>query len=192
MDIVSHPADPSLTAGLVALFRAAGCDCFCRYWHFAGDKNDWQARVGLAPEENRAELEARARAGSHEAAGLVAAAEGEVVGWLSLAPLRLTPKLSDHRYYRRLLAPLRDDEWAVGCVLVRPDWRGRGVAHALVAESLPEVLRRGGRSVVAFPRAHEGRLVDEEHMRGPPTAFEAAGFVRAGGDDGFPLLRKEA
>ncbi len=192
MRIVSYPGDASWTSGLLALFSATGCGCHCRYWHFEGDKNDWQARLAFDVDENRRELDEAARAGSDEAAGLVAEEGGEVVGWLGLAPLDRTPKIAEARYYRSLLLPRRPGEWAVKCVLVRPDWRMRGVSLALAEAALDEVLRRGGRSVVAFPRVCAGRLPDEAHLRGTASIFERAGFLRVGGDDAFPLLRREA
>ena len=57
---------------LVGLFDACGCSCFCRYWHFDGDKNAWLERLFVVPEKNKQELEAALEAGHPSARGVVA------------------------------------------------------------------------------------------------------------------------
>ncbi|HEX4515130.1 MAG TPA: N-acetyltransferase, partial [Polyangiaceae bacterium] len=56
-DVVEAVAPRHLDA-LADLFRACECPCFCRYWHFEGDKNAWLERCALTPAINEAELRA--------------------------------------------------------------------------------------------------------------------------------------
>src|SRR5208282_2212352 len=44
------PLDETTMGAWEALFDACGCRCFCRYWHFAGGKNEWLERTFTAPE----------------------------------------------------------------------------------------------------------------------------------------------
>src|SRR5207237_901423 len=76
------PAGPAHSPGLAALFAASHSTCYCRYWHFEGDKNAWLERCALAPDENRTELDRALQTGSDEARGLVALVGSELVGWL--------------------------------------------------------------------------------------------------------------
>src|SRR5262249_17731790 len=66
------PLDASLFATWTALFDAAHSACFCRYWHFAGTKNDWLARCATGGAENRAEQEAAVARHEASMSGLVA------------------------------------------------------------------------------------------------------------------------
>ena len=54
-----------------ALFDASNSTCFCRYWHFGGDKNAWLERCYVATGENRGELSEALAARSDEARGVV-------------------------------------------------------------------------------------------------------------------------
>lgn len=46
--------------------------------------------------------------------------------------------------------PVTDGTWAVTCMVVVPEARGRGLAHALLEAVLAEVRTRGARRVLAF------------------------------------------
>ena len=165
------------------LFERASSGCFCRWWHFGGVKNDWLARCATEPETNRAEAEACVRAGHEEALGLVALEGDEVVGWMKLAPRASVPKLRGLPVYRALDLGPDDGAWSVGCFLVDPRHRRRGIAEALLDAAPAFVRARGGRLIEAYPRhVHEtehSRLHDEEALMGPESLFVSRGFVRA-------------
>jgi GNAT superfamily N-acetyltransferase len=179
--------------GLLALMQHASAGCHCRFWHFEGADLAWQERCNVHPQQNRAELEAALGAGSPEARGVVAVADGEVVGWLKLAPAEAMTKLTRRRLYRSL--PVfrgdRNGVWIVGCLLVRPDFRRRGVAGALVAGAIPAARELGARALEALPRRSAEPLRDDELWLGPPAVFERLGFVRVDGPDPYPVLRLE-
>ncbi len=181
---------PADAAALGAFFEAAGSTCFCRYWHFQGDKNGWLERSAARPEESRAELEAAVREARPDGAGLVARLDGVVVGWLKLAPRAAVPKLRNLPVYRAL--DLGDDEGvlAIGCMLVHPDHRDRGVARALVAFAIEEAGRRGARFVEAYPRRSPDRLYDEAAFLGPEGLYRALGFEVIVDQPPYPVLRR--
>jgi GNAT superfamily N-acetyltransferase len=155
-----------------ALFEASGCTCYCRWWHFTGNKNEWLARCFEEPTKNRDEQTALVAAGALEARGLLAMDDdGDAVGWMKLAPRALVPKLRRQGAYRAV--DLGDDEgvWSIGCLLVRPDRRRSGVARALI-EAAPEAVRAwGGRAVEAYPHRVGHALHDEEAWMGPEGVF---------------------
>ena len=177
--------------GLLSLMRAASAGCFCRFWHFTGDDNAWQARCNRDADTNRAELEEAL--GHAEARGVVALIDGEVVGWLKLAPASSMEKIRTRRLYRTLpcFQTPRGGVYVVGCMLVRPDARRRGVGRALIAASVEAVRAWGGRALEAMPRVASSATRDDELWTGPLQPFLEAGFVQVDGPDPYPVLRFE-
>lgn len=191
-------------AGLAALFEAAHSACHCRYWHFEGDKNDWLARCATAPQTNRDELSHALASRSDEARGVVATdADGAVVGWLKVSPAAAVPKIFEQRYYRALPCFQGDREgvFVIGCLLVHPSHRRRGLSLALVRAALALAEARGARAVEALPRRTEWSVGDEELWMGPLSVYQSLGFVEVhqsrpglftpAGPDPYPVLRRE-
>ncbi|MBL0193818.1 MAG: N-acetyltransferase [Myxococcales bacterium] len=175
---------------LVALFRAAGCGCFCRYWHFTGTKNDWLARLAETPDAGAAELTGALDRGAPDGRGLVALdrERGEAVGWLKLCALAEVPKLRVQGAYRGLDLEAGGAPLAIGCVLVHPSSRRSGVAGALLAGAVARAQAEGV-VLLGFPRRSAAPLYDEAAFAGPERAFEAAGFRVAHDSPAYPVYR---
>jgi tRNA pseudouridine55 synthase len=178
--------------GLAALFEACECRCFCRYWHFEGDKNDWLARCFGDLEANQRELLERVERGDDEALGVVAVAGDAIVGWLKVAPRASVAKAYDQRLYRGLplLDPAREGVFFLGCALVLPAARKSGVATALVAAAVKLGRARGALLLEAFPRRPREAVRDEELWTIPVGALEANGFRPVAGEDPYPVLQR--
>ena len=176
--------------GLSALFEQNDSPCFCRWWHFEGDKNAWEDRCANAPHESRRELGERLSGGSDEARGLVALAEGKVVGWMKLAPASVMQKLYAQRLYRRLpcFEGDRSGVYTIGCFLVDERWRRRGVARALVEAAVAIAPGWGARAIEAFPRRGDA-LAPPEMWTGPLQALTDAGFREVFEFKPYPVLR---
>ena len=187
-------AAPEHLAGLVALFEAAGSPCYCRFWHFEGDNNAWLDRCYNAPSDSRAEFEAALASGSDEARGIVASDErGDLVGWLKVAPVAAVKKAYARRLYRGL--PCFDGDrsgvFLIGCALVHPAHRHRGVANALVAGAVRIAPSWGARALEAFPRRPREPVSDDELWTGPMGVYDNSGFVEVHTFDPYPVLRRE-
>lgn len=171
-------------ASWARLFDASSCGCHCRFWEFEGDKNAWLARDAA---DNRAEAERELPR------GLVALdARGEVVGWMKLAPRASLPKLVRRRPYAGVELGPDDGVLVVGCFLVHPERRGRDVARRLLEGGVAYARRAGARAIEAYPfapRDGDGRLHDEQAFLGPASLFASAGFVGAGGEAPYPVVR---
>jgi GNAT superfamily N-acetyltransferase len=195
MSWISEEARAEHTDGLATLFGRASNGCFCRWWHFSGDDYAWQARCNLEPDLNRAEQVEAVAASRDDATGIVAldASTAELVGWLKLCPAPVIPKLYGRRVYRSLSCfdGDRSSVLVVGCMLVAPELRRRGVATVLIRGALDAARRRGARAVEALPRHSSEPLRDDELWTGPVSTFLAAGFVRVDGPDPYPVLRHE-
>lgn len=186
-------AAPAHAAGLTALFEAAGSPCFCRFWHFSGDNNAWLDRCYNQAGANRADFEAAIAAGSDEARGVVAIAEdAALVGWLKVAPAAGLPKIYNRRLYRNLpcFAGDREGVYVIGCALVHPAHRRRGVATALVTGAVDIARSWGARALEAFPRRPKEAVSDDELWTGPMGAYAAGGFVEVNDFEPYPVLRR--
>lgn len=184
-------AAPRHAEGLSALFERNDSPCFCRWWHFEGDKNAWEDRCANAPDESQSELRERLERGSGEARGLVALAEEEIVGWMKLAPAQVMPKLYAQRLYRGLpcLSGDRSGVFTIGCFLVDERWRRQGVARALVDTAVSVAPGWGARAIEAFPRRGDA-LSAHEMWTGPVDVLHQAGFVEVFEFKPYPVLRR--
>lgn len=113
-----------------------------------------------------------------EGHGLLAHADGEPVGWCSLAPRR------DFTYLRKTTwqgrTEDRDDPgvWAVTCFVTRVGFRHQGVSRALAAGTVGLARTHGAWTVEAYPmKPAPGKEVTwgELHV-GALSAFLDAGF----------------
>jgi GNAT superfamily N-acetyltransferase len=187
----TEPARPEHGAAIAALFAREGCACHCRWWHFEGDKNAWLGRIAHAPEQNRAEMLAALESGSDEMRGVVALSADRAIGWMKIAPAPALAKLYAQKPYRGLscFGGDRAGVFTIGCFLVDPEWRRRGVSRALVAAGLDLARQAGARAVEAFPRS--GEPVSQELLwTGPPDVFLAAGFELVDATGPYPVLRR--
>jgi GNAT superfamily N-acetyltransferase len=180
---------PSLLDAWAALFEACHVTCYCRFWHFGGTKNEWLARCAFTPNENLEEQSALVRHDAPEARGLLAMQGDVAIGWMKLAPRASLPKLRNQGAYKSL--DLGDDAgvYSVGCFLVHPAHRSKGVAHALVAAAGDHVRAWGGLAVEAYPRHVDHRLYDEQAMAGPEAVFIACGYTKVAGEGPYPVYR---
>jgi GNAT superfamily N-acetyltransferase len=177
--------------GLVLLFERAESRCYCRYFHFEGDKNAWQARLAFEPERNRDEL--LARAGESPAGGVVALdSHDAIVGWMKLEPQGALPKLYAQRIYRALpiFGSDRVGVWTLGCFLVDPEFRRRGIARALVRAGVEFARAEGALALEAFPRRAES-VGAEELWTGPFTLLVEEGFEVVHDQAQYPVLRRD-
>ncbi|APR79626.1 Hypothetical protein A7982_04973 [Minicystis rosea] len=190
----TEPAGPEHLDGLNALFAAAGSHCHCRFWHFAGTNNDWLDRCYNQTDVNRSEFEDALRSDGDEARGVVALDEhGTLIGWLKVAPATVMKKAYDRRFYRNLpcFSGDRTGIFLIGCALVHPAHRHRGVATALVAGAVRIAPQWGARALEAFPRRPNAPVSDDELWTGPMGVYEKNGFIEVHTFEPYPVLRRE-
>jgi GNAT superfamily N-acetyltransferase len=184
---------PEHREALGRLFASSGYGCYCRYWHFTDGPREWQIRCAQTPELNAAEFDERFVLGGEDVRGLVALApDGEIVGWLKLAPAGSVQKIYDQRLYKGLpcFGGDRSGVFTIACVQVREDWRRRGVARALMQRAVEVAPSWGARSIEAFPR-RDADMSDASLMMGPLSVFEELGFEVVRDFTPYPVLRKQ-
>ena len=142
----------------------------------------------MRPEENRRELETALANRDDSARGLVAVEDGVVVGWMKLAPRASLPKLTSLPVYRAIDFRA-DDALSIGCFLIGPEHRKKGIARALVQHAAKIARDRGIAIVEAYPHVIERAMYDEEAWMGPASIFTSEGFVQEAGELPYPVLR---
>jgi GNAT superfamily N-acetyltransferase len=183
--------EPGLAAAWSLLFEACSSSCFCRYWHFTGPKNDWLARSAHQAEINKEEQLACVDRRDPEARGLVAMESGIALGWMKLVPRACVDKLTRLPVYRNLSLGDAEGVYVIGCLLVAPKSRRRGVARALVLAADEHVRAWGGRAIEAYPRHADAPLHDEEAWMGPEELYRTCGYAFVLGAAPYPVYRKE-
>ena len=111
------------------------------------------------------------------------------MGWAAVAPRAELP------FARSRKIPHVDDlpVWSLWCIRVRPGFRGRGIAHALVSGGADYAFARGAPAVEGYPVENDGARVDLTMAYvGTRALFEAAGFSKTCDTDalsgGFPRV----
>lgn len=113
--------------------------------------------------------------GRDVAPGVLAYLGAEPVGWAAVAPRRELPVARSRKIPTVDPRPV----WSIFCIRVRPGYRGRGIAHALVEGAVDHAREHGAPAVEAVPVDNGGRKVDlTMAFVGFRSLFEAAGFVK--------------
>ena len=169
-----QPLTPERWSDLEALFSSKGCSvarrCWCMYYRRSGSRAPLPPGTTRA-QANRAELKALVDAGSPP--GLVGYRGKVPVGWVSLGPREEYAKLHRSPVMRAV-----DDRpvWSVICFVVPSEYRGQGVARALLTEAIAYARKHGATLVEAYPVDRPGRSNDDSMWFGAKSMFDRAGF----------------
>ena len=165
-----HPLTPARWPHLVDLFGPNGAysGCWCM-WNRQTNA-EFDANHG---EPNRDSL--RALVGERPP-GLLGYDEDQPVGWVSLGPYRDFGRLA-----RSPVAKPVDETpvWAITCFVVHRQWRGKGVASALLGAALDYADRQGATMIEAYPLDAGTKADNAAAWMGLASMFEAAGFTEA-------------
>ena len=168
-EIVIVPATPDRFEGVGVLLDAgAERGCWCQAWR--GTDAEGRARGETRPDTLRRQM-----AGSPPP-GFLAYLGEEPVGWVGVAVRTETPRLMNSR-----TIPLIDDAavWSIGCFRIRPGYRRRRIATALLAGVVDAARAAGAPGVEAYPIDPAGSRVDAGFaFTGLASMFDAAGFRR--------------
>lgn len=119
--------------------------------------------------------------------GYLAYMDGKSVGWCNANDRANFPKdpCSDVLFH----SPIPQSEIAVVCFEIAPDYRGRGVATALLNRVILDAKAQGFSSVVGFPMIRSERY--EWDCAGPIRLYENAGFQKISEHGDVVIMKKE-
>jgi GNAT superfamily N-acetyltransferase len=165
------PLTPDRWVDVTGLFDEGGDPktCSCMFWRVRS--KDWSfANAAEAREGFRALVDA-----DHDPApGLLAYADGRVVGWVSVAPREDYGRLVNSR-----VRPAIDDRpvWSIVCFVVSRSARGQGLTNRLLDAAMDYAVERGAPALEAYPvDVGDGRVPAAVGYTGLLSTFLAAGF----------------
>jgi len=109
--------------------------------------------------------------------GLMVYADGNPVGWCSVAPRETYPALERSRTLKRI-----NDEpvWSVVCFFVGKPFRSKGLMSSLLEAAVRYAKERGAKIIEGYPvEPKERRMSGSEGFTGLVPAFTRRGFVEA-------------
>ncbi len=173
-DLAIRPLTPARWADLESIFNARGCSvargCWCMYYRHSGRQPAPAAGESVA-ERNRRRFKALVDAGRFT--GVIAYRGRTPVGWLSFGPREDFAKLQRSP----VMKPVDDRPvWSIICFVVPGEYRGQGVARALLDGAVAYAKRKGIRLLEAYPVDKRGRSHDESMWFGAKSMFDARGF----------------
>jgi len=162
--------------------------CYCGFYDTPGD--DWDASANAGPAHRAARAE-RIRSG--KAHGLLAIADGRVVGWCNAQPR------SGFLNMRRYASVIDDPAEPVGsimCFLVAPGHRGIGVGTALLNAACDKFRRDQLRVAEGYPTTNPVKRTwetpwAEENYKGSLNMYLKAGFKVHRQLERFAIVRKQ-
>lgn len=167
--ITITPATPGRWVDFETLMgESGGCGgCWCMLWRLSN--KSFEAQKG---EANRDAMRAIFESGAEP--GLLAYDGDEAVGWCSLAPRAVFPRLETSRF----LKPLDGRPvWSVSCFFIRKSHRGRGISVALLRAATGFVRKHGGEILEGYPIDPAKKPYPAVYAwTGLAAAFRAAGF----------------
>lgn len=171
-----------------ALFGKQGAcyGCWCTYFRLAPKQ-----RKANSSQDNKAFIRDRIEAGPPP--GLLGYSEGEAVAWMQIGPRADVPQFNNSG---RVSAPMSDalpeDEtvWTISCFFTKPNRRGQGFSHPMVAAGIGFARKNGARLLEACPMDRAKQAKSVGLFVGSTRVFENAGFEHVAlRKVGRPLMR---
>jgi len=163
---------------IVELFGSRGAcgGCWCMHWRREKGGQAWEQAKG---EPNRRAFRKLVESG--QAHGIIALRQGQPVGWCSFGRRSEFPRLERTKAYRR---PGQDaarpsDTWAINCLFLDKDVRGRGLSMRLVDAAVKAIRKHRGRIIEAYPvtlTKNGKKLPAAFAFTGPEIIYQRLGF----------------
>ncbi len=171
-----------LNRGNEADFARLHCDatgngwCQCVAWWVP----TWEGWSERTAEQNLALRRKLFGDGVHD--GYFVSVDGTLAGWIQAWKRDAFAKLAT-----QFGVTSDEDAWMIGCVLILPEFRARGVAREALSLVVDDLRLRGARSIDAFPK--RGASDAGELWNGPESTYAHLGFAVVRDDAKRPLLR---
>lgn len=194
MNIIIKPLTPELSADYFDFFenRAFIDDtpyrCYCQLYQMT--KEEQKAvfdKVDGCDVGRVSRKVAERQIDSGALQGYLAFVEGLAIGWCNANNKSNYPieSCTGAHFY----APAEKCEKAVVCFEIAPEFRGKGVATALLTYVCEDAKTEGCIAVEGFPVVRDERY--EWDCTGPIRLYEKVGFVKVAEQNGFVVMRKE-
>lgn len=201
MNITIKSLSPELTADYFDFFdNRAFTDnppwekCYCTAWQMTKEEEKTQlydkAEEYGGGEENimrarREIVERQIKLGVLQ--GYLAYVDGVSIGWCNVNDKANFPAECANGV--RLSAPTEEPEKTVICFEIAPEYRGKGVATALLNRAVTDAKDEGYAAVEGVAFKHATRY--EWDYTGPIGLYEKVGFIKVAEQEMFAVMRNE-
>ena len=174
MSFTVLPLTPERMGDLAAVFQARGCSdakkCYCMYFRLTHSEYRGQESSTLSARNREA---MRGLAQRELAPGLLGYLDGKPVGWVSLGPRSEFRRLKTSPTMRTV-----DDlpVWSIICFVMHGEFRGKGIAHELLAAAIEFARANGATLLEAYPVDRSVAGAKSAPWFGSLTMFTSAGF----------------
>ncbi len=164
------PATPERWPDVEEVFAGKGdaANCWCAHWYLSAKacKAGWGAG-------NKAVLKTLVQEGREP--GVLAYIDGDPAGWAGIAPRAAFDRLVRNR---QSLAAVDDRPvWSLTCLVVRREFRRRGLMRALIRGAVGHALSKGAIAVEAYPVESDAKPTVWDLYLGTLNAYQDEGFV---------------
>lgn len=174
MKLAIAPLTPDRWSDLEAVFKAKGCSiargCWCMAYRRSGAEEPLD-RGMTRSQWNRAGLKALVDAGNPP--GLIGYRGKVPVGWVSIGPREEYAKLKRSPVMKAVDG---QSVWSVICFVVPTEYRGQGVAQALLKGAVAYAKKQGAKLVEGYPVDRPARSSNESMWFGSKSMYDKAGF----------------
>ena len=173
MRLTVAPLTPDRWSDFEAIFSARGCSvarsCWCMAYRCSGSR---EPPPGMTrARANRAALKALVDTGNPP--GLIGYRGKVAVGWISIGPREEYARLKRSP----VMKPVDEQPvWSIICFVVPAEYRGQGVARALLEGAVAYARKQGATLIEAYPVDRPSRAKDEYMWFGAKSMFDKAGF----------------
>lgn len=182
--VTVHPVTPDRWDDLERLFGPGGAfgGCWCMYFRLRSSENT-KAKASERKGGMRELVE------SGQEPGLIAYADGEPAGWVSLDRRDNFRMLQ----YSRMYTPVDDTPvWTIVCFVVGRKHRRRGMMRRLLEGAVAYAREHGAPAIEAYPVEPGDELKGYAGFTGVRSVFERAGFQEVKRlANGRPVMRLE-
>ena len=194
MNITIKPLTPELATDYFEFFetRAFTDDspyrCYCQMYQMTKEQAKAALDHAAGRDPGRVSREiAERQIDSGILRGYLAFVDGVSIGWCNANDKANFPieSCTGARFH----APAEKREKAVVCFEIAPEFRGKGVATALLQRVVSDAKAEGYVAVEGFPVVRGERYAWDSP--GPIRLYEKVGFVKVAEQDGFVVMRKE-
>ncbi len=174
MKVTVAPLTPDRWTDLETVFAGKGCSFARACWCMECRYDETRPELGRGPARAKANrLEMKSLIDGGRIPGLIGYSGKAPVGWISLAPREEYGRLKRSAAMKAI-----DDQpvWSVVCFVVPSEYRGQGVAQALLKVAVTYAKKHGAKIVEGYPIDKSTRSNDGFMWVGAKSMFDKAGF----------------
>ncbi len=167
--LIFHPLTKARWTDFEELFgpRGAVAGCWCMWWRISRAEFEKKKREG-----NKKSIKKIVNKG--QVPGILAYVNDKAVGWCSIQPRDVFPRLDNSRILQRV-----DDKhvWSIVCFFIAKGFRKSGISEELIKAAVEHAKKFGAKIIESYPtEPKKEKVADTFVYTGFYSSFKKAGF----------------